>query len=59
MTNHDYLLQVIKDQEMLAEDIKLLQALRTQIESVIKNAFGSSIRVYYGGSYGKDTMIKS
>ncbi|TAK28173.1 MAG: nucleotidyltransferase [Chloroflexota bacterium] len=38
-------------------NITAMQQARAQIEDVLRNAFGWGPRVYYAGSYGKDTMI--
>jgi hypothetical protein len=35
-----------------------LQRLRAEIEAVLRRHFGNEPRVYYGGSYGKDTMVR-
>lgn len=58
MTGHQYLQTVLKGQEMRREDIALLQSLRAKIEGKLRGTFGSAPRFYYGGSYGKKTMIR-
>jgi hypothetical protein len=58
MTPHDYLSHVLATQEMLDSDLRLIQALRNQLAAHLNRHLGAEPRVYYGGSYGKDTMIK-
>jgi len=58
MTGHEYLQKVLKGQEMRPETIEMLQNLRNEIEGKLRSTFGSAPRFYYGGSYGKNTMIR-
>jgi tRNA nucleotidyltransferase (CCA-adding enzyme) len=58
MTQHEYLVSVLDKQKMRTEDMNTLQRLRGQIEDALRSVFGSSPRFYYGGSYGKDTLIR-
>lgn len=37
----------------------MLQGLRAQIEQGLRQRFGARPRFYYGGSYGKGTMLRS
>jgi hypothetical protein len=43
---------------MPAQAVTTLQRLRGEIEMVLRRQFGGSPRIYYAGSYGKDTMIR-
>jgi Second Messenger Oligonucleotide or Dinucleotide Synthetase domain len=58
MTLHEYLISVLNNQKMRPEDLDTLQRLREEIESALRRVFGSTPRFYYGGSYGKDTLIR-
>lgn len=58
MTYHPYLLKVLESQKMLPADVTTLQYMRQQIEGVLRQVYGSTPRILYAGSYGKDTMIK-
>jgi hypothetical protein len=59
MTAHDYLINVLNGQKMETADLNKLQRLRGEIESNLRNTHGNAPRFYYGGSYGKDTLIKA
>ena len=58
MSNHEYLLDLLTDQNLESASLSTLQKLRDQIEAVLRGKYGSTPRVYYAGSYGKNTMIK-
>ena len=58
MTSHEHLLGLLASQAMPPQVIATLQSLREQIEGVLRRQFGGVPRFYYGGSYGKDTMIR-
>lgn len=58
MTGHDYLADVLTDQKIELDQIESLQLLRDEIETVLRNEYGSYPRIYYGGSYAKHTMIR-
>ncbi|MGE0541838.1 MAG: hypothetical protein AB7R89_16830 [Dehalococcoidia bacterium] len=57
MTGHEYLEQLLRDQTVSNETIEQMRITRDQIESIIRSVFGSTLRIYYAGSYGKSTMI--
>jgi hypothetical protein len=59
MTPHDYLVTVLRNQELTAQQLQDLRALRERIEAWLRGQFGSQLRVYYAGSYGKQTMIRA
>jgi hypothetical protein len=59
MTPHEYLLGVLQQQAMLQSEVDTLRRLRDEIEGKLRQAYGSSPRFYYGGSFGKDTMIRA
>jgi hypothetical protein len=59
MTGHEYLLKVIEKQKMPDRDLETLRKLRQEIEGVLKREYSrNNPRFYYGGSYGKKTMIR-
>jgi len=59
MTGHEYLLRILEEQKMLARDLATLRKLRQEIEGVLGNEYSrNNPRFYYGGSYGKKTMIR-
>lgn len=58
MSGHEYMVGILNKQKMLDKDVDTLRRLRGQIENYLRNSFGSSPRFYYGGSYGKNTMIR-
>ncbi len=57
MTPHDYLVAVLRNQELSAQQIRDLRNRRKQIEAWLRGQFGAQLRMYYAGSYGKQTMI--
>ncbi|MBI2955389.1 MAG: hypothetical protein HYY30_13830 [Chloroflexi bacterium] len=59
MTPHQYLHSVLANQQMRQADIDTLRRLRGEIEAALRRVYGSAPRFYYGGSYGKDTMIQA
>jgi tRNA nucleotidyltransferase (CCA-adding enzyme) len=59
MTGHEYLVGVLNSQNMLVKDLNTLRNLRKEIEGVLREEYGSYPRFYYGGSYGKKTMIQA
>lgn len=58
MTGHEYLVNLVAGQAMPQQAIGTLQRLRDGIEAALRRQFGAAPRFYYGGSYGKDTMIR-
>jgi hypothetical protein len=59
MTPHEYLSGVLIRETMAPQQITVLQGLRSTIEAGLRQQFGSAPRFYYGGSYGKGTMLRS
>jgi len=60
MTPSEYLSKLL-DEQTLAEDsteLKRLRARRGEVERLLRDAFGSSPTIRYGGSKAKGTMIK-
>jgi len=43
---------------MRPEDLETLRRLRSEIESTLRRVYSASPRFYYGGSYGKNTLIR-
>jgi hypothetical protein len=58
MTPHEYLVGVLNNQKMPSNELSTLQRLRGEIEDNLRRVHGSTPRFYYGGSYGKDTLIR-
>lgn len=58
MTPHEYLCRVLASQDMRPEDLRVIQQLREQVEARLRQKLGWAPRIYYGGSYGKGTMIR-
>jgi hypothetical protein len=58
MTEHLYLSGVLQQQELPARELTTLRATRDEIERKLRGVFGYAPRFYYGGSYGKDTLIR-
>ena len=59
MTPHEYLEQVLDEQRLQQAEVAALQNTRDEIERVLRGAYGSEPRFYYGGSYAKDTQIRA
>jgi hypothetical protein len=64
MSAHQYLVGILAEQSMnkndiFDQDITALRDLRDLIEGELRSYYGNSPRFYYGGSYGKDTMIRA
>src|SRR5690349_8509492 len=60
MTPREYLQQLIESQT-LAEDspeLKALRKRRDEIEAHLREAFGSSPNIRYGGSQAKGTLVR-
>lgn len=57
MSNHDYLLQLLAQQDLAQAQLNTLRTLREQIEGQLAVLQGSP-RFYYAGSFGKKTMIR-
>jgi hypothetical protein len=58
VTPHDYLTKVLAEQAMRSDEFGTIRTLREQIEGHLRQQLGSAPRIYYGGSYGKGTMIR-
>ncbi|WP_242392118.1 nucleotidyltransferase domain-containing protein [Anaeromyxobacter oryzisoli] len=58
MTPHSYLQGLLSQYALQQAELNVLQRIRGDIETCLRRAYGSSPRIYYGGSYGKDTMIR-
>jgi hypothetical protein len=56
MTAQEYMQSLLVAQRVTDPELKLLRGLRECIEARLSSLQGSP-RFYYGGSYGKDTMI--
>ena len=58
MSNHEYLLNLLNEQDLEQGSLSTLQRLRGEIGAVLQGRYGSTPRIYYAGSYGKNTTIK-
>ncbi len=59
VSNEGYLSMLLDQQELTNFQKDNLRNLREKIETQIKDEIGGSPRVYYGGSYAKNTMIQA
>ena len=57
MTPHDYLVQVLRGQDLTEVQVRELRNARDGVERCLRAEYGSEPRFYYAGSYGKGTMI--
>jgi tRNA nucleotidyltransferase (CCA-adding enzyme) len=58
MTNNEYLASILGQQNLTSAELDALRRLREQIEGQLSVLEGSP-RFYYGGSFGKRTMVKA
>ncbi|QQS33610.1 MAG: nucleotidyltransferase domain-containing protein [Acidobacteriota bacterium] len=60
MTNEEYLNEILKSQTLAndGDELKLLRQRRTDVEKLLREKYGSSPSIRYGGSKAKGTMIK-
>jgi hypothetical protein len=58
MSNHAYLSGLLQAQVLSTAELQALRNLRDTIEGQLRT-FEGQPRFYYGGSYGKDTIIKA
>ena len=59
MTSNQYLQGILDAQKLSDGEVSALQRTRDTIEEALGESFGSTPRIYYGGSYGKKTVIKA
>lgn len=61
MTNHEYLLAVLKNQALAADSDELatIQNKKDEIEKTLRDEFGAAPKIAYGGSKAKHTLIKA
>ena len=57
--NDNWLRELLARQDLSEAELTSLRNLRQQIEGQLSNNLKGDKRFYYGGSYGKNTMIKS
>lgn len=55
---HEYLVQVLKSQELREQDLALIHGARNALTAHLGRQLTPQPRIYYGGSYGKNTMIR-
>jgi tRNA nucleotidyltransferase (CCA-adding enzyme) len=58
MTTNEYLANILREQNLTSAELDALRRLREQIEGQLSVLEGSP-RFYYGGSFGKKTMVKA
>ncbi len=58
MTNHSYLLNILEEQNLDRAALLSLTKLKETIHGILQKTYGSTVRIYYGGSFGKNTVIK-
>jgi hypothetical protein len=58
LSAHEYLQGVLAKQAMRPADLETLRRLRAEIETCLRRVHGAAPRFYYGGSYGKNTLIR-
>lgn len=58
MPNQQYLEDLLAAQTLTDADLKPLRTLRERVEKCLSALPGRTPRFYYGGSYGKKTMIR-
>lgn len=56
MSNETYLRGLLAQQELTPQELAALRGLRDKIEGQLRNGLNKIERVYYAGSFGKDTM---
>lgn len=54
---HEYLVQILKSQELREQDLAPLRTVRDALAAHLGRHLTPQPRIYYGGSYGKNTMI--
>jgi hypothetical protein len=57
LTGHEYLDQLQKDRSVDEATRQLMRTERDAIEATLRRVIGNDPRVYYAGSYGKNTML--
>jgi len=58
MSNDAYLRGLLAQQDLTPEEWSALQRFRDTIEGQLRSGLNKIARVYYAGSFGKDTMIR-
>ena len=58
MSNHEYLQSLLKTQDLTSGELTALRNLRDRIEQQLRTGLLKVERVYYAGSFGKNTMIR-
>jgi hypothetical protein len=59
MTPHEYLAGILSNQRLNEAELQPMRDARANIETALREVYGSAPAIYYGGSYGKKTMIKA
>lgn len=60
MTAHEYLQNIVESQKLTedSDELSTLRDHRDEIEGHLREAFGSSPKIRYGGSHAKGTLVK-
>lgn len=58
MSNDTYLRELLDEQDLTPDEESALRTLRDKIESQLRSGLNKIERVYYAGSFGKNTMIR-
>jgi hypothetical protein len=58
MSTNDYLATILREQNLTSAELDALRRVREQIEAQLSVLEGSP-RFYYGGSFGKKTMVRA
>ena len=57
MTGHEYLDKLQQERSVNETTLKQMRLIRDEIESHLRNTIGTAPRIYFAGSYGKNTML--
>lgn len=58
MSGHQYLESILRQQELRESELQTLRTTRDEIENWLRGDIGVVPRIYYGGSYAKNTLLR-
>lgn len=58
MTAHEHLCQVLASHELSDQELQGVQSVRDALHKHLAGTLPAGVRIYYGGSYAKGTMIR-
>ncbi|MBB4637492.1 nucleotidyltransferase [Longimicrobium terrae] len=58
MTAHEHLRQVLAGHELTEQELQRVQSIRDALHKHLAETLPAGVRIYYGGSYAKGTMIR-